>query len=60
MVLLTHLKAGFEKGATVVVRPAANDGMATAAVLNFGANLSPPRPPLYSLITNAGGLFYSR
>jgi len=36
MVLLTHLKAGFEKGDTVVAR-LANDGGLKAVVPNFGA-----------------------
>ena len=39
MVLLIHLKAGLEKGATVVALPATDDGMATAVVL--GVNLPP-------------------
>ena len=46
MILLTHLKAGFEKKRlTVVARLVANDGL-TALLLNAGASAQPPKPPL--------------
>ena len=47
MVLLTHLKAGFEeKGLTAVAKLVTDDGL-TGLVLNAGASEQPPRPPLH-------------
>ena len=47
MILLTHLKAGFEKkGLTVVANLATDDGL-TALLLNAGASAQPTKVPLH-------------
>ena len=49
MVLLTYLKAGFEKkGLTVVANLATDDGL-TALLLNAGASAQPTKLPLHVL-----------
>ena len=53
MVLLTHLKAGFEnKGLTAVARLVGDDGL-TALALNTGGSAQPSKPPLDVLAETA-------
>ena len=54
MIVLTHLKAGFEKkGLTAVARLVADDGL-TALALKIGASAQPPKLPLHVLAETAG------
>ena len=60
MILLTHLKAGFEKkGLTVVANLATNDGL-TALRLNAATSAQHPNPPLHTLAETADNSFFRR
>ena len=60
MVLLTHLKAGFEnKGLTAVARLVGDDGL-TALALNIGAFAQPSKPPLHVLAETADNSLFRR
>ena len=47
MILLTHLKAGFEKKVVTAVANLVTDDGLTALLLNAGAYAQPPKPPLH-------------
>jgi hypothetical protein len=60
MILLTHLKAGFEKkGITTVANLVTDDG-STALVPNAGAFAQPPNTPLHVLAERADNSLFRR
>ena len=60
MILLTHLKAGFEKkGLTAVARLVGDDGL-TALALNTSASAEPSKPPLHVVAETADNSLFRR
>ena len=59
MLLLRHLKAGFEKRLTGVANLVTNGGL-TALLMNAGAYARSPRPPLHVLLKAGDNSLFRR
>ena len=60
MILLTHLKAGFEKKVVTAVANLVTDDGLTALLLNAGAYVQPPKPRLHVLAETSDNSLFRR